>query len=350
MFLSIIIPVYNCEAYIEDCLQSCLDQDIPEDEYEILCVNDGSTDSSGEILQKYSNTYARIKLFTQKNKGVSVARNVGLDNAVGEYIMFVDGDDLIRSRILGKLKELMTATDCDQLEIGGYIGESKAIEDCVRQIPKPNCFYPDLLWLSIFRRRVIEQYKLRFIEGITHSEDILFVNDFINVCSESVKFSETVYFYRRHGGSAIDRKSLKTRINLINSYYRIVVICRDRMFDAGYNKTLVYNFWRKHMFYLMRYLPELPYQLRCEWLRKIKKSKPYLRVTKQNKNQIKPSLRRKMRWASMFRHAEIIVYANRIGARLLVARRKCTDSAIAHIIKHPKRFIKNPVRFLKSNH
>ena len=348
MFLSIIIPVYNCEEYLEDCLQSCLCQDLSADEYEILCINDGSTDSSGEILQKYNDKYSHVILFTQENKGVSAARNVGLDNAQGEYIMFIDGDDFIRKSILVSLKKMIEKTGCDRLTIGGYIGESKTIEELPDKNPKPNCFYPDLLWLSIFRRQAIEDHKLRFIEGITHSEDILFVNDFKNRCSAFAEFPETVYFYRRHGGSAIDRGSLTTKLNMIRSYCKIVFMCRDRMFDSTYKKDLIYPFWCKHMFYLMRYIPELPYKKRCETLSLLKKEKPYLYVNKNNKEQMVASLRRKIKVSSLFRHFEIIIYANRIGAHLMIVRRKLTDTKFAYILKHPKRFIQHPFRFLKS--
>ena len=348
MFLSIIIPVYNCEAYIEDCLLSCLCQDLFADEYEILCINDGSTDSSGEILKKYSDKNSRIKVFTQENRGVSAARNLGLDNAQGEYVMFVDGDDLIRKNILKTLQSIILDKKCNRLTFYAYLGDSESIEKVVDQNPKPNCYYPDWLCLGIFRRRMIEQCQVRFVEGITHGEDVLFVNDFINVCSESVVFPETVYFYRRHGGSAIDYSRLKNRINAVDSYTKIAAIFRDRMFDSEYDKTYVYRFWCTHMFYLMRYLPNLPHRIRCEKLRILKNSKPYLRINKLNRGQIKFSLRGKMRVASMFRHMEIIIYANSMGARLLVARRNLLDSTAARILKHPRRFIKHPVRFVKS--
>lgn len=348
MFLSIIIPVYNCEKYLEDCLLSCLRQDLSADEYEILCINDGSTDSSGEILKKYEDMYNHIIVFTQDNKGVSAARNVGLDNAQGEFIMFVDGDDLIRNNVFASLKSMVEQTGCDRLEFGGYIGKSKVIEDLCDKKPNPNCFYPDLLWLNIFRRQAIKKYKLRFIEGITHSEDILFVNDFRNICIDSVEYPETVYYYRRHSGSATDRSSLNTKLNMIDSYCKIVCLCRDRMFDNTYKKDLIFPFWCKHMFYLIRYIPELPYKNRYQILLLLKKLKPYLYVNKNNREHINASLQRKIKASSLFRHFEIIIYANRLGAHLIIMRRKFTDTLLAHILKHPKRFINHPFRFIKS--
>ncbi len=98
MELSIIIPVYNLENYIEDCLKSCLNQDI--EDYEIICVDDGSKDNSPVILDRYAREYpGRIKVFHKENGGVSSARNYGLERAQGDWIWFVDGDDLIQKKL-----------------------------------------------------------------------------------------------------------------------------------------------------------------------------------------------------------------------------------------------------------
>ena len=89
--ISIIIPVYNCEKYLEECLDSVLRQTLKE--YEIICVDDGSTDCTIDILKKYAEQDFRIKVLHQKNQGAGVARNLGLKHAEGEYIAFLDSDD-----------------------------------------------------------------------------------------------------------------------------------------------------------------------------------------------------------------------------------------------------------------
>lgn len=93
MLLSIIIPLYNCEKYISDTLSSILSQGLSEDEYEIIVINDGSTDTGAEIVNNFCIKYKQIKLINQENQGVSTARNKGIDEAKGEYIQFLDGDD-----------------------------------------------------------------------------------------------------------------------------------------------------------------------------------------------------------------------------------------------------------------
>lgn len=115
MKLSIIVPVYNVADYLAKCLDSLLAQDLPQNEYEIIVVNDGSTDNSGEIAQKYADKYANITLITQANQGLSVARNTGIARAKGKYIQFVDSDDYLEENVLNKLIEQIERDKLDVL-------------------------------------------------------------------------------------------------------------------------------------------------------------------------------------------------------------------------------------------
>lgn len=101
MKLSIIIPIYNVEKYLRVCLDSCLKQDVPKSSYEIITVNDGSPDSCDKIIEEYYTKFPNIRVITQKNSGLSVARNNGLNIARGEYVWFVDSDDYITTNCLG---------------------------------------------------------------------------------------------------------------------------------------------------------------------------------------------------------------------------------------------------------
>jgi len=103
MILSIIVPVYNVEQYVEKCLLSCIRQDIAMDEYEIIVVNDGSLDRSYEIVLDYAIRYDNIWVINQVNQGLSSARNVGFQKAKGEYVWFVDSDDWIEENCLGRI-------------------------------------------------------------------------------------------------------------------------------------------------------------------------------------------------------------------------------------------------------
>ena len=103
MKLSIIVPVYNVADYLAKCLDSLLAQDLQQNEYEIIVVNDGSTDNSGDIAQYYADKYSNIILINQENQGLSGARNTGIANARGEYVQLVDSDDYLEENVLGGL-------------------------------------------------------------------------------------------------------------------------------------------------------------------------------------------------------------------------------------------------------
>ena len=93
--LAVVVPCYNVEDYLCRCLDSLVHQDIPESDYEVIAVDDGSTDSTGEICDRYAKEYSQVKVMHQTNAGVSVARNNGMSMAQGQYLYFVDGDDFV---------------------------------------------------------------------------------------------------------------------------------------------------------------------------------------------------------------------------------------------------------------
>ena len=109
--ISIIVPCYNVEKYLPECLDSLLNQTFKY--FEIICVNDGSNDSTLSILEKYSKKDSRIKIISQKNKGLSGARNTGIDAAKGDYIAFLDSDDWVDNNFYLKLYEAITKHNCD---------------------------------------------------------------------------------------------------------------------------------------------------------------------------------------------------------------------------------------------
>ena len=103
LLLTYIVPVYNTEAYVLQCLQSIVGQGLEAEDYEVLAVDDGSTDTSRSVVEAFTRDHAQVRLLTQANKGVSAARNLALDNARGRYVMFVDSDDRIREHAVPRL-------------------------------------------------------------------------------------------------------------------------------------------------------------------------------------------------------------------------------------------------------
>lgn len=210
--LSIIVPVYNAEEYLDRCLVSILEQDFSS--YEVILVDDGSTDSSPLICDRYSATDPRFRTIHKENGGVSSARNSGLDLAKGEYVMFVDSDDALIPDSLEMLFEHMTGQD---FAVGGYTvyiegvpgkevlpkrsavfkGEDMNIfyDENIRR----NCEMLDAPWSKIFRRKTIGD--LRFCEDLSYAEDKLFVFSFLARCNSAYACSVPVYAYHVRAGS-----------------------------------------------------------------------------------------------------------------------------------------------------
>ena len=115
MKLSIIVPVYNVEAFLSKCVDSLLAQDLPADEYEVIIVDDGSTDGSGALADALAAEHGNIRVIHQRNRGLSGARNAGIPVASGDYVMFVDSDDFLCPNVLGTLVGLMESKELDIL-------------------------------------------------------------------------------------------------------------------------------------------------------------------------------------------------------------------------------------------
>ena len=217
--LSIIIPVYNAEEYLDRCLVSIMEQSFTS--YEVILVDDGSTDSSPLICDRYSSTDPRFRTIHKKNGGVSSARNAGLDLAKGEFVMFVDSDDMLLPDAVERMLEGVLDED---LVLGGYtafIGgvpnkevlpfRSKVygaaemhtfFEDNIRK----NCEMLDAPWAKMFRRKTIGD--LRFCTELHYAEDKLFVFGFFARCSSARTCQAPVYgYYIRPGSLGSDIKS-----------------------------------------------------------------------------------------------------------------------------------------------
>ena len=187
MKVSVIIPVYNIENFIAVCIESLLAQIY--DDFEIIIVNDGSTDGSFDVCKKYQKKDARIKLISQDNSGVSVARNIGIENAAGDYIMFVDGDDIVSPKILSSLVSTIEEKDvifsmCGAVRINKYdftlLTESDkcdiiTTEKCLIDILNNN--FEISVWGKLFHREKIA--ALRFITGKKINEDKYFLFQYI---------------------------------------------------------------------------------------------------------------------------------------------------------------------------
>ena len=213
--VSIIIPVYNVEDYIELTLQSLLEQTLKE--IEIILIDDGSTDNSLQIIQSYAEKYENIKVILQENSGPSRARNRGIEEAVGEYIAFVDSDDLLPENSLEVRYNAAVEQNADIVIGGTYKFNSK------RKWPMTKHFLgneeknvvtnSDILWTvgpcnKIYKRDIIK--TLKFPQNIKYAEDQVFVIQAYLKAKKIYSINETVYYYRMR--ETIGNESLTQQI------------------------------------------------------------------------------------------------------------------------------------------
>lgn len=207
--ISVIIPVYNGAQYICECLESVCAQTIRE--MEIICINDGSTDRSLQILKEFAEKDSRIKIIDQKNRGVSAARNAGLAIAQGKYVGFVDGDDTIEKDFFLKLFQKAEECEADAVysrlsynhHVGGFanvIDRDEIIQDLLPQFLRQDNF--NSVCIKIFRLEIIREHQIRFPLGTQHGEDAQFNIEFLMKASRISFLDYCGYHYRQVEGSA----------------------------------------------------------------------------------------------------------------------------------------------------
>lgn len=209
MFLSIIIPVYNVERFLPECLESCLNQNISEDDYEIICIDDGSTDRSGMILDEYRCNNS-ITVIHKENEGLSSARNVGISHAKGDYLWFVDSDDFIQDNILLMLKTVIQYNNLDLLTANAYafgdysdfpVLSKDEIENKHNLKGIRTSKYDSLIVMNIYKRALISENNLSFEMKFLSCEDTPFHFYFDAISKEKMEIDDVIYFYRRRPGS-----------------------------------------------------------------------------------------------------------------------------------------------------
>lgn len=201
--ISVIVPVYNVEKYLPRCIDSIIDQTFKN--FELLLIDDGSKDKSGEICDEYAKRDNRIKVFHKENGGVSSARNVGLDSAKGEWISFCDSDDYVYPSWLECfVKNLSLSPD---LVITGFISQTiennkqykyiKAniftVQDVITELLEADIL--GYLWCKCFNKKIIKLSGIKFNERYIIWEDVLFIYQYLCCCHKVVSDSSINYYY-----------------------------------------------------------------------------------------------------------------------------------------------------------
>lgn len=233
--ISIIIPVYNVEKYLDECINSAVNQTF--DDIEIICVNDGSTDGSLEIIEKHASKDKRIRIISQEHKGVGSARNAGLDAAKGKYVYFMDSDDYVELNALKELHNLIEEKSCDLIIFKTYnfIDETREyINIDYHDMPELTSIvgnevfnYQDHLkqlipadvtvYTKFFKREIISD--IRFIEDLIFEDNIFTMNLIFN--SESIYLYDRYLYHRRIRKNSIISSNSKSFMDCL-SIFKII--------------------------------------------------------------------------------------------------------------------------------
>lgn len=241
--VSVIIPVYNSESTIDKCVQSVLSQTYSN--IEIILVDDGSTDKSGEICRKYERRYSNVIYMYQQNQGVSAARNNGIQNATGKWIAFVDSDDYIDNQMYEKMLKRISETESDVCICGYFVVSGENVKQIMPEFPATlshqdalKKYVPLLIGpkdgksvlgsstICLYRSDLINEYsfstKLKLLEDTVFNLDVLMKADKICFCKESlysycVKLDSATNMYRE---DAVEQlllvaSELKARVDLL---------------------------------------------------------------------------------------------------------------------------------------
>ena len=248
--ISVIMPVFNGEKHISECLDSLINQSFKD--YELIIINDGSTDNTKAICESYSACFKSFSLLDEPNCGVSVSRNKGLDRANGDYVFFMDADDLLSNDCLAFLYEKACATGADLVSAGYQEFDSKtgnsivvkspsdALLDSSKALdtygePGSPCEY---ISPKLFNSDKIKKANFRFDASAYYGEDTLFSMSFIKNSSYVCLCNKVLYYYRKYpeSSSAKAEYSLKGLENLLYVYNSIVSLSAEGR-DARFVRT-----------------------------------------------------------------------------------------------------------------
>jgi len=225
--LSIIVPMFNVEPYVERCVRSLEGQDIPRNDYEIICINDGSPDGCRRIVEKLQQEYSNIILINQENQGVSKARNRGIEKAGGAYLLFIDPDDYIEHNRMGQIVDHAEAKNAQVSFLGftvlnadGSKRDEVFNENLSARVYQGIDAYflsrgegppdPDRMWAVLFNTEFIKSFGLRYLPEVPYLEDGELIARILCVAERSIFDSKPFYYRTTRIGSATNSKLFHT--------------------------------------------------------------------------------------------------------------------------------------------
>lgn len=253
VIISVIIPVYNSECFLQECIDSVLNQSVSD--FEILLIDDGSTDCSGELCDYYSKQDSRIRVFHKENGGQSSARNLALSYVRGEYVFFLDSDDKIASEAFSILLKKMSIYKVDILAYSfDFMDEKSNPVGGYKFSYEHNKVYPSDVFLKkntilgamcmyFYRADFLRQNHLRMLEGVFR-EDEDFVIRAIALSKTIVSISDKLYIYRINNTSTTRNRNIEHKIKLIGDTIEIIASLQGFMKECS-NENAILGIKRK---------------------------------------------------------------------------------------------------------
>lgn len=250
--VSVIVPVYNVENYLERCVESILTQSYRN--IEILLIDDGSKDSSGSICDELTCKDYRIRVFHKENGGLGSARNYGIDRAEGVYICFVDSDDEIDCGYVESLYTALKKNDADLSICGYFYGTNKyittytpknstmAIDEALIEFAKGNAFF-NFAWNKLYKKEIVEQMSIRFSDRHC-AEDMYFNVFYYRNCNKIVTVDKAVYTYYVNLESLSNGRRPKFWEDMLLIYDAMVETCKTKQLSVKYANTLLLVMFR----------------------------------------------------------------------------------------------------------
>ncbi len=228
LLLTYIVPVYNTERYIDRCLMSIVNQGLADDTYEVLVVDDGSTDGSRDKITEFVSRHPQVRLIAQENAGVSAARNHALDQARGRYVQFVDSDDYLQQGMMAGLLQRAVGEDLDVLQFNYWTvdvnGVASSVPADVDAVTTPvmtgveylhNHILTPYVWRFLVKREYLAAHKWRFNTSLIVCEDGALITEFMLAAQRMMYYADAPYCYVNRNDSAMhnpDRDHLQRRI------------------------------------------------------------------------------------------------------------------------------------------
>lgn len=231
--ISIIVPVYNTEQYISRCIESILNQTFKD--FELILIDDGSQDRSGEICDEYAKKDNRIRVFHNNNQGVSATRNYGINISKGKYLMFCDSDDWVADTWCEELYNTILAypnswITCNFFQVDNESKKQRVIKNNLNEINtlEKDDFYivfksgmSIYSWNKIFDKEKINRFQIRFNENTSLGEDVEFGIDYLKISENIIILNRNLYYYLINHQGTLSSKKYDDYFDYLIHFYKL---------------------------------------------------------------------------------------------------------------------------------